>query len=56
MRTLLRKCPTCRSYTMKETCPKCGGVTFMAMPAKYSPDDRYGEYRRRLKKEIKGEA
>jgi rRNA maturation protein Nop10 len=27
----------------------------MAMPAKYSPDDRYGEYRRRLKKEIKGE-
>jgi H/ACA ribonucleoprotein complex subunit 3 len=40
---------------MKETCPKCGGATIMAMPAKYSPDDRYGEYRRRLKKEIKGE-
>lgn len=55
MRTLLRKCPACRSYTMKETCPKCGGTTIMAMPAKYSPDDRYGEYRRRLKKEIKGE-
>jgi len=25
----------------------------MAMPAKYSPEDRYGEYRRRLKKELK---
>jgi len=25
----------------------------MAMPAKYSPEDRYGEYRRRLKMEIK---
>jgi len=25
----------------------------MAMPAKYSPEDRYGEYRRRLKMEMK---
>jgi len=28
----------------------------MPMPAKYSPDDRYGEYRRRLKKEMQREA
>jgi H/ACA ribonucleoprotein complex subunit 3 len=56
VKTLLRKCGSCRSYTMMSTCPKCGGVTFMSMPAKYSPDDRYGEYRRRLKKELKGKA
>lgn len=28
----------------------------MPIPAKYSPDDRYGEYRRRLKREVEGEA
>ena len=55
MKTLLRKCPSCRDYTLKEQCPKCGGTTLMPMPAKYSPEDRYGEYRRRLKKELKGE-
>lgn len=27
----------------------------MPIPAKYSPDDRYGEYRRRLKREMEGE-
>jgi len=27
----------------------------MPMPAKYSPEDKYGEYRRRLKKEMAGE-
>lgn len=28
----------------------------MPLPAKYSPDDRYGEYRRRLKREMEGGA
>jgi H/ACA ribonucleoprotein complex subunit 3 len=56
VRTTLRKCPSCRAYTLKDTCPKCAGATFMPLPAKYSPEDRYGEYRRRLKKEIMGEA
>ncbi len=53
MKTLLRKCSSCREYTLREQCPKCGGTTLMTMPAKYSPEDRYGEYRRRLKKEMK---
>lgn len=56
MKTLLRKCPSCKEYTLRAQCPKCGGATFMPMPAKYSPDDKYGEYRRRLKKEMQGEA
>ncbi|OGS41693.1 MAG: ribosome biogenesis protein [Euryarchaeota archaeon RBG_16_62_10] len=56
MKTLLRKCPLCKAYTLQAQCPKCGGTTLMPMPAKYSPDDRYGEYRRRLKREMAGEA
>ncbi|UCE45307.1 MAG: RNA-protein complex protein Nop10 [Methanobacteriota archaeon] len=53
-RTLLRKCPSCSGYTLRERCPGCGSVTFMPVSARYSPGDRYGEYRRRLKKEMKG--
>jgi H/ACA ribonucleoprotein complex subunit 3 len=56
VKTLLRKCKNCAEYTLMETCPKCGGATLMPMPAKYSPEDRYGEYRRRLKKEISGDS
>ncbi|MGQ9588071.1 MAG: RNA-protein complex protein Nop10 [Thermoplasmata archaeon] len=55
MKTLLRKCSACKEYTLREQCPKCGGTTFMPMPAKYSPDDRYGAYRRKLKREMSGE-
>jgi len=56
VKTLLRKCPSCGRYTLREQCPQCGGTTLMSMPAKYSPGDRYGEYRRRLKREMEGEA
>jgi len=56
VKTFLRKCPSCREYTLADKCPKCGGATLMPMPAKYSPEDRYGEYRRRLKKEMQGVA
>ncbi|HUV61267.1 MAG TPA: RNA-protein complex protein Nop10 [Thermoplasmata archaeon] len=53
-RTSLRKCASCNRYTLSETCSGCGGATFMPIPAKYSPGDRYGVYRRRLKKEMQG--
>ena len=36
-------------YTLKEKCPACGKPTATAGPAKYSPEDRYGKYRRQLK-------
>jgi len=49
MKTLLRKCPTCLTYTLKAACPRCGATTVMALPARYSPQDRYGHYRRRLR-------
>jgi H/ACA ribonucleoprotein complex subunit 3 len=36
---------------MKLECPKCGAKTVQPKPPKYSPEDQYGEYRRKAKKE-----
>jgi rRNA maturation protein Nop10 len=33
---------------MKEICG-CGEKTIMIKPQKYNPDDKYGEYRRKVK-------
>lgn len=43
-------CKNCKEYTMQKICPKCGSDTVKPEPAKYSPKDKYGEYRRRYKK------
>jgi len=43
-------CDACKKYTMNETC-SCGAKTYHKKPAKYSPEDPYGEYRRKAKKE-----
>jgi H/ACA ribonucleoprotein complex subunit 3 len=53
VKTHLRRCDSCSVYTLKEACPKCQGATSMPIPAKYSPEDRYGKYRRQLKDEIR---
>lgn len=45
MKGLLMKCQSCSTYTMKGNCPKCNGVTAIAHPARYSPDDKYARYR-----------
>jgi len=45
------KCPKCGIYTMKEKCPKDSEKTVSPKPAKYTPEDRMGEYRRKAKKE-----
>lgn len=43
----LKKCVKCGEYTlMDEHC----GATVSAYPPKYSPDDKYGEYRRKAKR------
>lgn len=46
MKTLIKKCPKCGSYTTKGFCPKCNEKTMNSDPPKYSPEDKYGEYRR----------
>ncbi len=43
------KCNSCGSYTLKERC-RCGGKAVTVRPPKYSPEDPYGNYRRRAKK------
>ncbi len=50
MRTAIRKCKSCDIYTLKEECSACGQPTVMAIPPRYSPEDKYGDYRRKLKK------
>lgn len=45
------KCENCKSYSLHEKC-KCGGNAVNPMPPKYSPDDHYGDYRRKAKKEL----
>ncbi|MEM2870148.1 MAG: RNA-protein complex protein Nop10 [Thermoplasmata archaeon] len=56
MRSHLRKCPACGLYTLKASCGSCGAATRVAAPARFSPEDHYGVYRRRLKRELEGES
>ena len=44
------KCDNCGKYTMNEKC-SCGGTAVTTRPAKYSPEDKYGKYRRIAKKQ-----
>ena len=48
MRHIL-KCPKCHSYGLVEDCA-CSGKRIEPGPAKYSPEDKYGKYRREAKK------
>lgn len=45
----LKRCVGCGTYTMLAACPKCGGVAKSPMPPSFSPEDRYGKYRRMAK-------
>lgn len=47
--TLLR-CRQCGRYTLRQGCPSCGAPTDRPGPARYSPEDRYGTYRRALRR------
>jgi len=42
------KCSKCGSYSLDEKCD-CGEKRTSPKPAKYSPEDKYGEYRRKVK-------
>jgi H/ACA ribonucleoprotein complex subunit 3 len=48
----LLKCPDCKSYGLSEKC-SCGGTRAKPKPPKYSPEDKYGDYRRKYKEEHK---
>lgn len=43
----IMKCPVCSVYTMNVE--HCGQKTTNPKPPKYSPEDKYGDYRRKAK-------
>jgi H/ACA ribonucleoprotein complex subunit 3 len=47
---LLRRCPECGEYTLKDECPKCRGKTLSPHPAKFSLDDKYRRYKILMKR------
>lgn len=49
---LLRKCASCGRYTLKtDACAYCKGKLIMPYPLRFSPIDKYGDYRRKFKME-----
>ncbi|HDS59330.1 MAG TPA: RNA-protein complex protein Nop10 [Thermoplasmatales archaeon] len=49
----MKYCDVCRRYTLEDICPRCHGQSLQVGPARFSPQDPYGEYRRKLKKQHK---
>jgi len=47
-------CEYCNVYTLNKICKKCNKKTISKNPPRFSPQDRYGKYRRKLKKLGKG--
>jgi len=41
-------CPKCKIYTISKKCA-CGAAAISPKPPKYSPEDPYGSYRRKVK-------
>jgi len=46
----LKKCQKCNEYTMKDA--HCDEKTINPSPPRYSPEDRYGKYRRMAKEKL----
>ncbi len=51
----LKKCGECNTYTMKGHCPQCDAETSDPEPPKFSYPDKYGEYRRKTKQEMRSQ-
>ncbi len=47
----MKICPKCNKYTLKDLCPLCNTPAVNPHPPKFSPEDKYGKYRRLIKKE-----
>ncbi len=53
MKSLIFHCKDCDRYTLYPSCPKCGAQTVQPAPPRFSPEDKYGKYRRQLRFEQK---
>jgi len=52
----IHKCAECAIYTLKDCCPRCGSPAYKALPPRFSPEDKYGKYRRMMKKSLEASA
>ena len=48
--TKLFYCQKCEEYTLNIVCKSCNQKTITKNPPRFSPQDHYGDYRRKLKK------
>ncbi|MFW5746933.1 MAG: RNA-protein complex protein Nop10 [Nanoarchaeota archaeon] len=46
----IMRCTRCGRFTFEAECPECGRETTIVRPARFSPKDQYGKYRRIAKK------
>ncbi len=53
MTSYILYCSSCKKYTLEEAC-LCGAKTQTVQPAKFSPEDKWGHWRRIYKKQHKG--
>ena len=51
MKVEILDCKKCDKFTVKKECPECHEKVLSTKPAKYSPEDKYGHYRRMAKQQ-----
>ena len=49
MRSSILYCKECNLFTLDFMCSSCNNKTSNPLPPKYSPEDKYGKYRRMLR-------
>ena len=47
----ISQCAECRRYTLEKKCPSCHKETFRPLPPKFVLPDKYGKYRREVRRE-----
>ena len=52
MRSSISHCKKCNIFTLEYICSKCNGNTSNPLPPKFSPEDKYGKYRRMLREKF----
>ena len=52
MKTEILECGECKTYTLNKECTKCKTKTITNKPARFSPEDKYGHYRRLAKNDM----
>nr|WP_211531480.1 RNA-protein complex protein Nop10 [Methanocalculus chunghsingensis] len=45
----MRRCPEDGTYTFSQICTRCAARTRPVHPPRFSPQDRYGRYRRQMR-------